>query len=118
MQHHRRRQWAGAVAIVALYTQYTIFLMALPEEKEKAHWNELEVSGHWSITFTSIGHKLESGETSERKHTTLQRSTLHRTSLRVQRRQERCAKRNGLRYVHHRWSFIPRKLISVSSDFR
>jgi hypothetical protein len=44
MQHHRRRQWAGAIAIVALYTQYAIFLMALPEEKEKAHWNELEVS--------------------------------------------------------------------------
>lgn len=46
MQHHqrRRRLWTGAVAIVALCVQYTVFLMSLPEDKEKAHWNELEVS--------------------------------------------------------------------------
>jgi hypothetical protein len=60
MQHHRRRrQRAGALAIVALCVQYSALLMALPEDKEKAHWNELETS---ALVDYFYEHRSEVGE--------------------------------------------------------
>jgi hypothetical protein len=41
----RRRKWAvAAAAITTLCVQYIVFLMSQPQEKERAHCNELEVS--------------------------------------------------------------------------
>jgi hypothetical protein len=39
----RHQKWAATIAITTLCTQYAIFLMSQQQEKEKAHWNELEV---------------------------------------------------------------------------
>ena len=56
---HRRRQWAGAITIVTLCVQYSVLLMAIPEDKEKAHWNELEVS---ALVDYFYQHRSEVGE--------------------------------------------------------
>ena len=48
MQHHSplaQRKWKQNVcAIASFYIQYTLLLMELPKDKEKAHWNDLKVS--------------------------------------------------------------------------
>lgn len=46
MAYRRQQLWGPAVAITALFSQYSVLLtsMAQAKDKEKAHWNELEIS--------------------------------------------------------------------------
>jgi hypothetical protein len=44
MQHHQRQQLTYVVVFTALCAQYSVLLMALSDDEEEAHRNELEVS--------------------------------------------------------------------------
>jgi len=100
MQHHhdqRRRQWTAAIAIVALCAQYSALLMALPEDEEKAHWNELEVSALIDYFYQ---HRSEVGEEenfrAETYDAAAENIALH-LSQGPKKTGRRCEKQNGLR---------------------
>lgn len=118
MQHHqRRRQWAGAITIVALYNQYTIFLMALSEDKEKAPWDELEVSALIDYFYQ---HRSQVGEGGNFRAETYDAAAEHialHLSQGPKKTGKTCKTKMGFgMFVIADQSFIPRKLISVSSD--
>ena len=97
----------AAIAIVVLCVQYSVFLMSLLEDKEKARWDELEVS---AVIDYFYQHRSEVGEESNFRAETYDRDAgAEHIALHLSRGTKKTGKMCKTKWAsvcYHRRSFI------------